>query len=203
MKLSAEHQPHAHARADGEEREVVDPLRDTGPVLADRREVHVVLERHVDAQPLAKLAAEGPAFEPGDVRRRQLQRAFLCVDHARNAENDTIDALDRKMRGRNQGLVQAADRLQRPVCVSAAQLDVLTRTHLTGEVADSSAQEPRTEVQAEHVRRVRDRLEEDGPVARPSGGVGGLPDEPRVEQRLEGQRDGRLRDVRAAGDLGP
>jgi len=47
---------------------------------------------------------------------------FFASIHARNAENDTIYALNRKMRGGNQGFVQAADRPQRPVGVGAAQL---------------------------------------------------------------------------------
>ena len=72
---------------------------------------------------------------------------------------------------------------------------------LAAQVAHRTAQEARTEVEAQDERRLRHRLEEDGAVARPARLVRRLAHEPGLEQRLERERDGRLRDADPARDL--
>ena len=64
------------------------------------------------------------------------------------------------------------------------------------QVADRPAHEARAQVEPEHERRLRNRLEVDGAVARPVRPRARLAHEPRVEQRLQRERDGRLRDAR-------
>ena len=100
-------------------------------------------------------------------------------------------------------LTQAAIASQRTVCVGAAQLHVLTCAYLAGEVAHRTAQEARPEVEPEHVRGLRDRLEEHRSVAGAARSSGRLAHEPGVDQRLQRQRDRRLRDAGPPRDLGP
>ena len=199
VQLAAEHEAHAHAGADRQERKVVDTAGDAGPPLADRGEVDVVLERDVDAELLAQLPAEGAPFEARDVRGREVQRGRpVGIDHAGHSEHDSVDPLDRERSGGDQRLAQGCDRMQRTVGVGAAQLDVLTRAYFAGQVAHSTAQEAGPEVEPEHVRGLRDRLEEHSTVAGAARPPGRFAHEPSLEERLERERDGGLRDVRAA-----
>src|SRR2546426_532606 len=55
----------------------------------------------------------------------------------------------------------------------------------------------------EHGRRLRGGREVGGAVPGPTGIVRGLAYEPRLEQRLQGERDRRLRDADPARDLRP
>jgi hypothetical protein len=71
------------------------------------------------------------------------------------------------------------------------------------QVADGAAQETGAEVEAEDEGRFRDGLEEDGAVARPAGVGLGLAHKLRLEERLQREGNRRLRDSRAARDLGP
>ena len=82
-------------------------------------------------------------------------------------------------------------------------VDVLTRADLPGQIADGAAHEARAEVETEHDRGFGHRLEVDGAVARAVGALSRLADEVGLEQRLEDERDRRLRDARAPGDLRP
>ena len=75
-----------------------------------------------------------------------------------------------------------------------AEPDILACADVSGEIADGAAQEPGAKVEAERERCVRHGLEEDGAVARPGRVVGRLANEPCSEQRLQRERDGRLRD---------
>ena len=70
------------------------------------------------------------------------------------------------------------------------------------EVADRASQEAGAEVEAEDQRRLGDRLEVDRAVAGPLRPVLGLADEAGLHERLQRERDRRLRDAGAAGDLG-
>ena len=71
------------------------------------------------------------------------------------------------------------------------------------EVADRASEESCAEVEAEHERRVGYRLEEHRSVARPARIMFDLAHESHVEQRLQRERDGGLRDAGAAGNLRP
>ena len=53
-----------------------------------------------------------------------------------------------------------------PADLDVRELDVLAGTHGAGQIADRTAQEPCADVEAEHERCVRHRLEEDSSVPR-------------------------------------
>ena len=198
MQLAAEDESHTHAGADREEREVVDSSSDPGPALADRSEVDVVLERHCDAEALLHVHAERSAFEPWNVRRRQLQRSLGGVDHAGHAEHDSVDAVGRQRGTCDQRLLECGDRVQCAVRIRAAQLEVLPRAHFAAQIADSPSQEARAQVEADHEGGLGYRLEEQSSVAGAARAAAGLAHETRVHQGLERERDGRLRDPGAA-----
>ncbi len=130
VQFAAEHEPHPHAGADREEREVVDTACDSGPALTDCGEIDVVLERDAAAEQLSEFSAEGAALETGDVRRGQVQCRHLRVDDTGHAENDAVDSVARQRGGSDQRLAQCRDCPQGSVGVDAAKLDVLTRAHL-------------------------------------------------------------------------
>ena len=125
------------------------------------------------------------------------------VDHAGHSEHDPVDPLNRERSGCHQRLAQGCDRLQCTVCVRAAKLHVLTRAYLAGEVAHRTPQKARPEIEPEHVRGLRDRLEENRAVAGAARSAGRLTHEPRIDQGLQRERDGGLRDAGPARDLGP
>ena len=100
-------------------------------------------------------------------------------------------------------VAERGSRGQRFVHVGRAELDVLSCPDLPGEVADGAAQEARAEVEAEHERGLRHGFEVDGAVARALRRRAGLADEPGIEERLQRQRDGRLRDSGTPRDLRP
>src|SRR5262249_50172110 len=69
VNLSPQDDAGAEPGADRDEDEVVHSAGYSLPVLADGREVDVVLERHRTRQLLGCLTAEIPSLEPWDVRR--------------------------------------------------------------------------------------------------------------------------------------
>src|SRR5262249_35992622 len=68
MDLAVEHDAGTEARTDREEDEVVDPARDTEPMLAERREVDVVVERDRQLEAFRELVAQRPSLEAREVR---------------------------------------------------------------------------------------------------------------------------------------
>ena len=72
------------------------------------------------------------------------------------------------------------DRAEHLGDVGAVDLDVLPGAHITAQVAERSAQEARSEVEAEHERGLGDRLEEQRAVAAAARVVVDLADERRV-----------------------
>ena len=80
-------------------------------MLTDRRKVDVVLERDVDPELLARLAAEGAAFEARMLASGAARR--VRVDDAGHAEHDPVDSLDGEGRRRDQRFAQRFDRVQR------------------------------------------------------------------------------------------
>ena len=88
---------------------------------------------------------------------------------------------------------QRAEGVQHCSRVRADELDVGAR-NLTAEVADRSAQETGAEVEPHDERCLRDRLEEQRAVPRPAGVLDRLAHQARVQERLQGLRDGRFRD---------
>src|SRR5205823_14761051 len=202
MELAAEDDACAHARADREEDEIVDAVRNSLPLLTERGEVDVVLERDRQAEGALQLARECSTFETADVLG-QPQQAGPFLDDARDADDDALDAAGIEPRRLEQRRVQALARLHRTCHLGDGELDVLTRADLPGQIADGAAHEARAEVETEHDRGFGHRLEVDGAVARAVGAVSRLTDEVGLEQRLEDERDRRLRDARAPGDLRP
>ena len=201
MELAAEHDPGPHAGADREEDEVVHAARHAQPALAERGEVDVVLER--DRQPEARfeLGLEGPPLEPGHVRG-ELERPVRGARDSRHADDDAVDQLAGQARRRDERVAKLGHRRECALRVGALELDVLARADRPAEVADRTAQEPRAEVEPEDERRLRNRLEVDGAVARPARSLGALSHEPGLDQRAERERDGRLRDPGPPRDLG-
>ena len=143
---------------------------------------------------------ERQPFEPRDTR--QVDAPVGGVDDARHADHGAVDQVLRQPGRRYERVAEGDDRLQRAGCVGAFELDVLPGPDGAAQVGDGAAQEAAAEVEPEHERRLRHRLEEDRAVARPAGVGRSLADEPCLEQRLQRERDGGLRDARPARDLG-
>ena len=201
MELAAQDEAGTHAGADREEEEVVDPARDALPVLAERREVDVVLERHGQPEPSPEVRRERVTLETSDARRER-DPAALGVDDARDADDCPVQERAVEARRGDQPLPEAADLVEDAPGVAPFDLDVEARAGVPAKVTDRAAQEAAAHVETEHERGLRHRLEEHGTVARPCGLARRLADEARLEERLERERDGRLGDSRAAGDLG-
>jgi hypothetical protein len=200
VQLAAQDEPAAEAGADGQEREVVEPDRDAPPLLADRGEADVVLHRHRHAEPLLQRGADRQPFEPGDVAR-QPDLAARRLDHARHAGHRAVQRARRQGAGRQQAGAQVGRSVEHDLHVGAGQLDVVAGAHLAAQVADRAAQEAGAEVEPEHERRLRDRLEERRAVLGALGVVVGLAHQPRLEQGRQRHRHRRLGDADAARDL--
>jgi hypothetical protein len=194
--------PCAHSRSDREEDEVVHTARDAEPPLAERRQVDVVLERDREPEALLELRLEQPPLEPGHVGG-ELKRPVRGARHARHAHDGAVDPVGGEISGCHEGISELGDRVQRPFRVGTLELDVLPGADRPVEVADRAAQEPGTEVEPEDERRLRDRLEVDGAVARSARRLRALADETGLYERPERERDRRLRDSRPPRDLRP
>ncbi len=117
-------------------------------------------------------------------------------DHARHADDGRVDqvlAQPRRLEQRPAHLVHDRQHARR---VGTVQLDVLARADGPGEVGDGGAQVAGADVDAEHDRGVRHRLEEHGAVARPVRPRRGLAHQPGLDQRPQRAGDGRLGDAR-------
>ena len=134
-------------------------------MLAERGEVDVVLEHHGQPESRLEVAAERVALEPGDARRER-DPPPLGVDHAGDAHDRAVQERRVEARRRDEPCAQLIDLVEHAHDVAAADLDVEPRAHVAAKVADRPAQEPAADVEAEHERRLRDRLEEDRAVPR-------------------------------------
>ena len=199
LQLTAEDEAHAHPRADGEEGEVAGSPGDALPGLAERSQVDVVDERDLEAEALAQVAAEIDSLEAAVMGQMESPR---LVDDPRDADDCTADPLPRAARGLDQRDADGLDCIERSVRIRAGQLHVLPDADLAAQITNCSASEARPEIQPEHERGVGNRLEEHRAETRAVRVVLGLADEPGLEQRLERQRDGRLRDPDPTRDLG-
>ena len=203
LELAPQDESGAETRADREEDERLGPLCDTVSALAERREIDVVLDPHAHAEALLQLGTIPPPVEPGDVRREP-DHAAAFFDDAWDADHNLVDQSRLEAGRAGKGVAQLGDRGERAVGVGgAAELDVVARADRTGEIADGASQEARTEVDPEHERGLGHRLEVEGSVGGPRRPIGGLADEPCLEQRSEGERDRRLRDPGPPRDLRP
>ena len=202
VELAAEHEPCAHAGADGEEDEVGDAARDALPLLAQRGEVDVVLERDREVERRLELVAE--TSRPSSPATFSVSCSVPSRgDHAGHADDDAVDQrgveCGRARAARRVGGRSRRSRLRRPRWRArrpGARGSSPSRSHTR------AADEARAEVEPEHERGFGHGLEVDGSVAGPVRPALGLAHEPGVEQRLQRERDGRLRDPRAARDLG-
>ena len=118
-------------------------------------------------------------------------------DHAGNPDDDAVEPLGRKPADVDEPPCEAVAQVEHAPDVGAAVLDVLAGVNHTLEVADRHAQEAGADVDAEHERCLRDRLEEERAVARALAVARRLAHQPRLEQRLQRERHGRLRDADA------
>ena len=200
VQLAAEHEPHPQAGTDREERKVVDAARHALPFLAERGEVDVVHERHVEAEAPRELVAECDALELEEMR--QVEPSF-GIDDTGHADDDATDPLAAGIGGLDQRRGDRLDRGDRGLGARAGELDVLAHADRAGEVADRAAGKARAQVEAEHEGGVGNGLEEHGAEARAVGAMLGFAHEARFEQRLQRERDRRFRDPGAARDLGP
>src|SRR5262249_26778953 len=160
-----------------------DPSGDAQPALADRSEVDVVLEGHVELELLSQGGPEGSAFDARDVRR-QGDLAVLPGDCARYADNRAVDRRAVEPRSPDDRPAERIDRSERLGGVCAGDLDVLARSDRALEIADRAAEKACAEVEPEDERGLRDRLEVRGAVPRAAGIGRGLAHEPRIEKRL-------------------
>ena len=149
-----------------------------------------------------QLRAEGVALETRHAGR-QADAAGGRVDDPWHSDDRAVDARRVEPGRGDERVAEPHDRVEHAACVLAEDLDVLAGADLAGEVADRAAEEPRADVETEHERRLGHGLEEDRAVARALRVVLCLAHEARLEQRLQGQRHGRLRDPGASRDLGP
>ena len=138
---------------------------------------------------------------PGTLVAR-LMRPVRRVDDPWHSDDRAVDARRVEPSRGYERVAEAHDRVEHAARVLAEDLDVLAGADLAGEVADRAAEEPRADVETEHERRLGHGLEEDRAVARPLRVVLRLAHEAGLEQRLQGQRHGRLRDPGATRDLG-
>src|SRR5215208_6152096 len=202
VQLALEHEPGAHARPDGEEDEVRDATRNTGPALAEGREVDVVLEGDWESQTLMQVFCEGPPLEALDVGGEP-ELAGARLHDSRDADDGPVNEVAVEPARLHERVAERGSRGERFVHVGRAELDVLSCPHIPNEVADGAAQEARAEVEAEHERGLRHRFEVDSAVTRAMRRRAGLADEPSLEERLQRQRDRRLGDSGTPGDLRP
>ena len=151
---------------------------------------------------LAQVVREGPALEALDVGG-EAELAGASLHHSRDADDGAVDEVAVEPARLDEGVAERGRRGQRFVHVGGAELEVLSRPDLAGEVADGAAQEARAEVEAEHERGLRHGFEVDRAVARALRRRAGLAHEPGIEERLQRQRDGWLRDSGTPGDLRP
>ena len=199
MEVAAQDEADTKTRSDRQEHEVVDAAGDALPLLAERRQVDVVLERDGEAEPALEVGSELTALEIREVR--QMDPTALGVDDARHSDHRAVDEVGVEPgRGLQRG-VQGGDRVDRGLRSVCREFDVLPRSHRAGEIAHGATDEPRAEVEPEHEGCLRDRLEEDRPVARTTRIVARLAHETGLEQRLQRERHGRLRDTRPPRDL--
>ena len=145
--------------------------------------------------------AERRALEAGDARR---ERDARCSGRRRRGRRRRRRrARSSRRPGRvDQRVAQLDDRVEHALRVVAVDLDVEARANVAAEVADRAAQEPAADVETEHERGLGNGLEEDRAVARAVRSRSRLADEAGVDERLERERDGRLRDAGAPRDLG-
>src|SRR5439155_15689671 len=183
MQLAAKHEPGAEAGPDRDEHEVVDAARDAAPLLAERRQVDVVLELHRALESRAELRREGIALEAGDV----LDEAdpAVALDRTGHAEHYAVEELHRYLGVAEEREHERWDRGERRVRRRLGPVDVAPAAHLGRQVAHGSPDEPRAEVDAEHERSAGVRLEEDGAIPRAVARGLGLADETGPQERLQ------------------
>ena len=141
------------------------------------------------------------ALEPCDARRERDLPA-LGVDDAGDPDDRAVHELVVEAGCGHEARAQLGDLVEDASGVGSVDLDIEPRADVAAQIADRAAEEPSADVEAQHDRRLRHRLEEHGAVARAVGLARRLADEARLEERLERQRDRGLRDARAPGDLG-
>ena len=99
VQLTAEHESHAQARADREEREVVDAARHALPFLAERSQVDVVHERHLEPEPAVQVVAEHHALELEEMGQAE---SPLGVHDAGHPDDHAADPLAARVGGLDQ-----------------------------------------------------------------------------------------------------
>ena len=149
----------------------------------------------------SRAVSAGPRSLPSRLREMRQVEPAAVVDDARHADHGAVDQLPPRPGGVDQCACEDRDCIQRRVGAGAGELDILPHADVAGEITDGAAGEPCAEVEPEHERGIRHRLEEHRPEARAVGIVFRLADEPRAEERLQCKRHRGLRDPGAPRDL--
>ena len=166
-QLAGEHEPGAQPGPDRDEREVVDAPAEAAPVLAQRREVDVVLDRHRQPEAPLELGADGRALEAGPFSASRTRPVRASTTPGMPITTESMRSAGRPLRRR-----PVAHPRRRPrgrVRASARSSSMSWRARIVPrEVRQRAAQEPRADVDAEDERGLGDGLEEHGPVAGPA-----------------------------------
>ena len=170
------------------------------PLLAERSQVDVVLERHREPEPVRRARRRAHALELEE-RAARLSRP-VGVDDARHADDRRVDrsrpapaasiSASRTGRSRRAPPRRSDRAARRPGGRGSSP----TRSQTAPRRKRAPRSRPSTSA-ASGTGSKKTR-----PVARPVGVVLGLAHEAGLEQRLQRERDGRLRDPGAARDLG-
>ncbi len=177
VELAAYDEARAHAGPDRQEDEVLHSPGDTEPLLAERGEVDVVLERDRQLEPRPQFGAEGLALEPWNAGG-EIDALGAPLDDTGDTDHDTVDAVGREPCRGDERVAEPRHHLEHVDDIGADHVHVLPRPDLAREVADRAAKESTAEVEAECEGGIRDRLEESGAIARADRLGGRFADEP-------------------------
>jgi len=180
--------------------EVLDALAEPLPLLADRGEVHVVLERDLRAQLLLH-ELDQPLTSPPGQRICECDLTAFLLEHAGAPDRRErhLPPLDPRV-GR-QCVRDGTDLRDERVRALHACPFVTAGHELAGHVGDRSSHPVPADVDPDHPSGLGIQLVQHGGRALPSAGAPGLADQAGIEQRRERLRDRGFRQRRLAGDL--
>ena len=199
MELAAEHDAGTEAGPDRDEGKVVDAASDATLALTECRKVDVVLEGQRQLESRGEVGGECRSLEPGHICREPDVASLHCTG---NPEDDAVDRLPGHAGRAEQRADETRDLQERRCRGLLSELDVLARPDVALQVGERAADETGAEVDAHDVSRLGYRREERRAVSWPASVRLRLAHEPRLEQRLERKRHGRLRDPDPPRDLG-
>src|SRR4029453_2870439 len=202
VELAAQDQAGADARPDVQVDEVLDPFAETEPLLAERRKVHVVLERNL--RPELLLDGLGETAPPPT--RERVREGHVSGD--RIEDPGAPDRGERHLLPlhacfRGERVRDLPDlRYQRALAPNRGRL-VAAGDDLAGQVGDRGADEVPADVQPHDPPRPRVQLVQDGGGAPAAARTPRVTNQPGTQERGERLGHRRLRQVAVSRDLGP